>query len=92
MKGILVTTKHRGVFFGFVDDDQDLNQNDIWVQDAKNCIYWDAGIKGFWGLARFGPDEKCKIGPSVPRALIKDVTSVAECTSDAIANWKKEIW
>ena len=85
-KAVLVTTEFRGVFFGFVDDDSDLPSK-ITLTDARNCINWMTG-NGVFGLAATGPNEKCKIGPTIPRFTAWKITSVTECAVAAIEAWK----
>ena len=85
-KAVLVTTEFRGVFFGFVDDDSDLPSK-ITLTDARNCINWMTGA-GVFGLAATGPNDKCKIGPTIPRFTAWKITSVTECTDAAIEAWK----
>ena len=45
-KAVLVTTEHRGVFFGFA---RDTSGDTIKLRDARNCIYWSSDIGGFQG-------------------------------------------
>lgn len=95
-KGILVTTEWRGVFFGYVnlDEGQEVNffSPEIELENARCCVYWDATVKGFLGLAQFGPNNKCRIGPRVPKLHLRGVTSVAEATEAAVKAWEKEHW
>src|ERR1700680_802078 len=60
-RAVLVTTTHRGVFFGYADDTGGAS---IKMRAARNCIYWSADVKGFLGLASTGPTKSCKIGPA----------------------------
>ncbi|MCP3885117.1 MAG: hypothetical protein GY700_06515 [Propionibacteriaceae bacterium] len=83
---VVITTEHRGVFFGRVVDPA---ATQLVLHDARNCIYWHKSIGGFMGLAEVGPNSQCKIGrkltkPFRPRGLI---TSVMECTDTAAAAW-----
>ena len=87
-RAVLVTTIHRGVFFGYAADTAGAT---IKMRAARNCIYWSTDIKGFLGLASFGPSEKCRIGPAA-NIEIRDITCVAECSPEAIAAWEKAPW
>ncbi|MCU7840840.1 MAG: hypothetical protein KZQ94_15860 [Candidatus Thiodiazotropha sp. (ex Troendleina suluensis)] len=86
-KAVLVTTKHRGVFFGYAED---TSGESIYLKNARNCIYW-RGIKGFLALAESGPDDNCRVGPQANIEL-RDITCVAECTPAAVEAWEKAPW
>jgi len=85
---VVVTTSHRGVFFGYTNevDGQIIN-----LRAGRNCLYWSADVKGFAGLAATGPSKSCKVGPAVDIAL-RDITSVIKCTAEAIAAWESAPW
>ena len=61
MKAILVTTRHRGVFFGFVPDDQDLAATTMALTGARCAIRW-ATTTGVAELASIGPNANSKVG------------------------------
>ena len=84
----LVTTTHRGVFFGYAADTDGVT---IKLRSARNCIYWPVEQKGFLGLAATGPLPGAKIGPAADLEL-RDITAVAECTPVAVAAWEKAPW
>jgi hypothetical protein len=89
LKTLLVTTSHKGVFFGLgIPTDK----SEITLTDAQMCTYWDASIHGVMGLASSGPNDKCRIGPKVPKLTIKDITSIAETTKEAAEAWSKQPW
>ena len=87
---VVVTTKHRGVFFG------ELVKNNapeyVEIKNGKNCVYWEQSLHGFIGLASSGPNNKCRVGPSADLITLYDVTSIVVCTAQAIENWEKSIW
>lgn len=87
-RAVLVTTTHRGVFFGYVTDTDGATMK---MRAARNCIYWSSDVKGFLGLAWTGPSKGCKIGPAANIEL-RDITCVAECSSQAIAAWEGAPW
>ena len=87
MKPVLVTTQHRGVFFGNLSEDQDENARTLVLTGCRNAIYW-AGSRGFLGLASHGPDDGSRIGSAAPRVRLHDVTSVAVCTDQAATKWE----
>jgi dTDP-4-dehydrorhamnose 3,5-epimerase-like enzyme len=90
---VLITTDKdkRGVFFGYVNEN-DMGKDEIYVTDVQMCVYWSKEVKGVLGLAAGGPDKNCKITAPTKAAIIKGVTFVAECSEDAIKNWKKQPW
>ena len=73
---VLVTTAHRGVFFGYATETRGETIN---LARARNCIYWSADVKGFIGLAATGPSSLCRIGPAADLQL-RDITAVIEVT------------
>ena len=86
MKAVLVTTLHRGVFFGFVDPDK-VTEKTLVLERCKCCIYWSASVRGFLGLAATGPDCNCKIGAEAPKVIVHDVTSVTDVSEKAVEAW-----
>lgn len=87
-RAVLVTTSHRGVFFGYATE---TDGTTIHLKRARNCVYWSASVKGFLGLAATGPDNQCRIGPAADIDL-RDITCVAEVTSDAMKAWEGSPW
>lgn len=90
-KPVVVTTEHRGVFFGYVEDDSKL-PSEITLTNARMCVYWNSSIKGVLGLAAVGPDKDCRIGHSIPKFTAWKITSVSDCTPEATENWEKGPW
>ncbi len=86
---VLVTTAHRGVFFGFADPSQVESKEKIRLTGARNCIFWSKVIGGFLGLAAAGPNADCRIGATVASVLLHDITSVTECSPEAVAAWTR---
>ena len=84
---VLVTTSHRGVFFGYTSDTEG---SVVKLNRARNCIYW-RGVKGFLALAETGPTKDCRVGPPADIEL-RDITCVAKCTPEAVAAWEKGYW
>ena len=85
---VLVTTAHKGVFFGYA---KDTDGAIIKLRAARNCIYWPTDQKGFLGLASQGPVNGARIGPAADLEL-RDITSVAVCTPQAVEAWEKAPW
>jgi len=88
-KGLLVTTAHRGVFFGYGEI---TNDKIVRLTKARMCVYWTSSVKGVLGLAVTGPDSGARITPAVDVITLQDVTSITECTPTAIKNWEHGFW
>ncbi len=87
-RAVVVTTAHRGVFFGYTDD---TSGEIISLRAARNCLYWAVDQKGFVGLAAIGPTKGARVGPAADMEL-RDITSVAACTPEAIVAWERAPW
>lgn len=85
---VLVTTAHRGVFFGYTKDG---SGKVVELRGARNCLSWPSSVGGFMGLAATGPNKDTKVGPAVDMTL-QDVTSVSKCTDDAEKAWLSANW
>ena len=86
---VLVTTMHRGVFFGTLTKDDGTR---VTLENARNCVYWPTEQKGFLGLAARGPLEGSRIGPAALLLDLRDVTSVALCSKEAAERWEAGPW
>lgn len=87
-RAVVVTTIHRGVFFGYAED---TTGDVIKLRRARLALYWSRELKGFMGLASHGPTPDCRVG--APADIeIRGVTAVVECTPDAVARWERAPW
>lgn len=80
---VIVTTAHRGVFFGWATE---TNGEIVHLKRARLCIYWSSDLRGFMGLASIGPNNSCRIGPEADIEL-RSVTSVVEVSQEALGRW-----
>ena len=87
-RAVLVTTSHRGVFFGYAED---TSGTTIKLRAARLCVSWSADIRGFMGIASHGPNSTCRIGPAAD-IEVRDITSVSEVTPEATAKWEQAVW
>ncbi len=87
-RAVIVTTEHRGVFFGYATD---TSGDQIALRASRLCLYWSSDVKGFMGLAGTGPTKGCRIGPPADITLRK-VTAVLECTPKAVKAWESAPW
>lgn len=87
-RAVVVTTKHRGVFFGYA---KNTDGDTINLRSGRNCLYWDRAVKGFIGLATTGPIADSRVGPAAD-IEVREITSVAECTTEAVKIWESAPW
>jgi hypothetical protein len=85
---IVVTTQHRGVFFGYATD---IDGDVINLRAGRNCLYWSRATKGFMGLASTGPIGDSRVGPPVDIQL-RNITSVLACSDEAAKVWESAPW
>lgn len=84
----LVTTAHRGVFFGYADK---TDGETIDLKRARLCVYWSSDLRGFMGLAASGPGNGCKVGPAADITL-RAITAVVAVSPEAVAKWEAAPW
>lgn len=87
MRPVIITTEHRGVFFGrTAKDAQDIvDTKTVSLSGARMAIYWGT-TQGVMQLAHTGPTDKSKIGARADITL-NAVTAVIQCTPEAAAAW-----
>lgn len=88
MKNVLITTQHRGVFAGQLDDDQDLSSKAMPLKNARMAIYWGT-TKGLIELCETGPTNKSKISAPADIPMLHDITAIFAITDKAMEQWKK---
>jgi hypothetical protein len=91
LRPVVVTTEHRGVFFGFAAPGL-AEDKTITLADAQMCVRWSEAVRGVLGLAATGPGRGCRITPAVPKLMLTGVTSVMECTDEAVKAWQGKPW
>lgn len=91
MKNVLITTKHKGVFVGKIEETTDLSETSLYnIKDCKMVIRWRNG-DGLLGVASYGPTSNCKISSSADVNVLHDVTAVFDVTDQAAAKiWADE--
>ena len=88
---VLVTTAHRGVFFGYLIGD--VSKAQVKLADARNIAYWDTATHGFLGLAATGPTKACRVGPAAgDESTVFDITGVFACTVEAVKRFEDAPW
>lgn len=89
---VLVTTEHRGVFFGYAEDPDALMKDGFGkLGRARNVLYWPMENHGFLGLASDGPKEGARVGPPSDLRL-RNITSVADVSAAAVEAWEAGLW
>lgn len=86
-KHILVTTKHRGVWYAQVEENTDLTTTTL--TNLKNCrmaIYWGT-TRGLHQLCETGPTETSRISAPADISILHDVTAVFAVTDKAVEAW-----
>lgn len=86
MRNVIVTTKHRGVFYGQTDA-QD-GSDPVVLRDAKMAIRWGT-TRGILQLAHTGPTPTSKISLPCPRLDLRDITAIIDVTEEAASGWAK---
>lgn len=85
---VLVTTAHRGVFFGYATK---TDGETIQLKRARLCVYWTSDLRGFMGLASNGPSSGCRIGPAADIEL-RNITAVVAVSPEAVKKWESAPW
>lgn len=89
-KAVIVTTKHRGIFFGYTE--AGLTDSELELTQARMIVYHSADSHGVVGCAERGPGRGARVSPSVKRLGLRDVIAVIECTETAVTNIEEEPW
>jgi hypothetical protein len=89
-RAVVVCTDKRGVFFGYTD--APVGADPIIMTEVRMCQYWSAATKGVLGLASTGPMGGSRVGPPIPKAELRGVTAVLDCSSEAEKRWLAGIW
>lgn len=88
MKRVLVTTQHRGVFAGEIDDDQDLSVKAMPLKNARMAIKFGT-TKGLMQLAETGPTAQSRISAPADIPMLHDVTAIFAITDEAWVAWTR---
>ena len=89
---VIVTTAHKGVFFGYLNSGQSMDAKTLRIEQARMCVYWSTDVKGVVGLAASGPSGSCRIGPPAPAITLHDITAVMECSPEAAKKLEDAPW
>ena len=90
-KPVLVTTQHRGVFFGYLTSEP--SKEKVTIAKCRNVTYWDAATKSFLGLAATGPTKQCRVSAAAGSdSTLFDITGVFVCTPEAVEKFEAAPW
>lgn len=87
MKSILVTTKHRGVFGGLIEDDADMTATTLSLKSARMAIKFGT-TRGVMELAEVGPNDNSRISAPADIPVLHDITGVFTITDAAWEKWQ----
>ena len=82
---VIVTTEHRGVFFGYAGD---TSGTEIKLDNARMAIAFGT-TRGILELAETGPTGRSKISARAPSIDVRKVTAVIEVAPSAVEAWEK---
>lgn len=88
MKAV-VTTVHRGVFFGTIKSQ---DNETVVLENARSCLQWPKEVKGVFGLATVGPLVGSKVTDAVSEMTLHNVSCVMQCSDAASAQWESGPW
>lgn len=81
---VIVTTEHRGVFFGYAGD---TGGAEIKLDNARMAIAFGT-TRGILELAETGPTSRSKISARAPSIDVRKVTAVIEVSPAAVEKWE----
>jgi len=85
MKPVLITTKNRGIYYGYLLHDQ--GPVACTLTRARVVATWDCGHEGFLALAVRGPRGRAEVSPQCEELTIYDIDTVALVTDAAAEEW-----
>lgn len=84
LRPVIVTTEHRGVFFGYADNTRSAT---IDLHNARMAIRFGT-TRGLMQLAETGPTGSSKISARAGMIEIRKITAVFEVAPDAVKAWE----
>ena len=91
-RAVMVTTRHRGVFFGYVNGAEPTEEQAT-LDRARMCVYWSSDVRGVLGLVSGGPTGGCRVTHALAEPMtIYGITGVFDVTADAVKAWERGPW
>jgi hypothetical protein len=87
MRHVLITTKHRGVFAGEIEDEQDIEARSMPLKNARMAIRFGT-TKGVMQLCETGPTNDSRISAPADIPALHDITAVFDITDKAWKKWQ----
>lgn len=91
-RAVVVTTEHRGVFFGYLLPEDNQAPEKVTLRGCRICVSWANSVHGVLGLAARGPCRESRVSPAAPSGEVWKITGVWDCTREAVAAWESEPW
>lgn len=85
MTPVLVTTKNRGIYYGYMVIDK--GPAAVTLAQARVVAEWDCGQEGFLALATKGPRDRAHVSPPCVELTIYDIDTVALVSTEAVEEW-----
>ena len=89
-QAIIVTTEHRGLFFGYPVGPTD--GETITLTSARMVVYWPAECRGALGLASHGALPGSRVSPAVDYLVLRGVTAHYPVSDEAAATFEAAPW
>ncbi len=78
LQAVIVTTEHRGVFFGYAPANTNIDGGNLTLEKARMIVYWPAQTRGVLGLTNGAP-KGSRVSPAVQRIELRGVTAMWPC-------------
>jgi hypothetical protein len=93
-QAVIVTTAHRGIFFGYssVDTEDAMRADIITLADARMIVYHSSDSHGVIGMGKRGPGTDARVSSNVTSLTLKSLTSVFPVTDDSKEKIEAEPW
>ena len=88
-RAVVVTTKSKGVFFGYTNDP---NGTEITLHEMRMAVQFKAAHRGVVGLAGVGPTPDCKISFAALTGWVNEITAIMDCKPEAVIAWEAAPW
>ncbi len=87
---VVVFTQWQAIYYGVLETDYS-GAEDVYLLNSRHGYALDT-THGAWQVCSDGPGKDAKVGPGIPRHLIRKVASIAIPAPAAIEAWDKSFW
>jgi hypothetical protein len=88
-RAVVVTTAHRGVFFGYASD---VAGEIVTLKKARLCLYWSEDVRASWVWPQRGRAGVAVSVPAVESMDLRSITAIIACSPQATEAWEKQPW